>query len=103
MPITASSANGRPLTFTITSSTNAIAIVPHTNNPFWKLSVDQAAAANAPGAEIVPYVDRRRLAPVAGDTHLIDKLPVETTGTPFQRRYPARPSGNDARGTVHRR
>src|ERR1035437_2727429 len=50
VPVTASSANGRPLTFTFTSSTNAIALVPHTNNPFWKLSVVQAAAANAPGA-----------------------------------------------------
>ena len=48
VPITASSANGRPLAFTITSSTNAIAVVAHTNNPFWKLSVVQAAAANAP-------------------------------------------------------
>jgi cyclophilin family peptidyl-prolyl cis-trans isomerase len=50
VPVTASSANGRPLTFTFTSSTNAIALVPHTNNPFWKLSIVQAAAANAPGA-----------------------------------------------------
>ena len=55
VPITASSTNGRPLTFTITSSTNAIAIVPHTNNPFWKLSVVQAAAANAPGAFATPF------------------------------------------------
>ena len=55
VPITASSTNGRPLTFTITSSTNAIAVVPHTNNPFWKLSVVQAAAANAPGAFSTPF------------------------------------------------
>ena len=43
VPVTASSINGRPLTFTITSSTTAIAVVPHTNNPFWKLSVVQVA------------------------------------------------------------
>jgi cyclophilin family peptidyl-prolyl cis-trans isomerase len=55
VPITASSTNGRPLTFTITSSTDAIAAVPHTNNPFWKLSVVQAAAANAPGAFSTPF------------------------------------------------
>ena len=55
VPITASSTNGRPLTFTITSSTDAIALVPHTNNPFWKLSVVQVAAANAPGAFSTPF------------------------------------------------
>ena len=47
--------NGRPLTFTVTSSTNAIAVVTHTNNPFWKLNVVQAAAANAPGAFPTPF------------------------------------------------
>jgi peptidyl-prolyl cis-trans isomerase-like 1 len=55
VPITASSTNGQPLTFTITSSTDAIAIVPHANDPFWKLSVVQAAAANAPGAFSTPF------------------------------------------------
>jgi len=55
VPITASSGNGRPLTFTATSSTNAIAVVPHTNNPFWKLSVAQVAGANAPGAFSTPF------------------------------------------------
>jgi len=55
VPITASSTNGRPLAFTITSSTNAIAIVPHTNNPFWKLFAVQAANANAPGAFSTPF------------------------------------------------
>jgi cyclophilin family peptidyl-prolyl cis-trans isomerase len=55
VPVTATTANGRPLTFTITSSTNAILIVPHTNNPFWKLNVVQAAAANAPGAFSTPF------------------------------------------------
>src|ERR1019366_7418528 len=55
VPITATTTNGRPLTFTITSSTNAIAIVPHTNNPFWKISVVQAAATNAPGAFSTPF------------------------------------------------
>ncbi len=55
VPVTATAANGRPLTFTITSSTNAIAVVLHTNNPFWKMNVVQAAAANAPGAFSTPF------------------------------------------------
>ena len=55
VPITASATNGRPLAFTITSSTNAIVVVPHTNNPFWKMNVVQAAAANAPGAFATPF------------------------------------------------
>lgn len=50
IPITASSPNGRPLTYTITSSTNRITVEQHTNNPFWKMSVVQVAPANAPGA-----------------------------------------------------
>ena len=55
IPITATSTNGRVLTYTVTGSTNAIAIVLHTNNPFWKLNVVQAAATNAPGAFATPY------------------------------------------------
>ena len=55
IPITATSTNGRALTYTVTSSTNAIAIVLHTNNPFWKLNIAQAAATNAPGAFATPY------------------------------------------------
>jgi peptidylprolyl isomerase len=55
IPITATSPNGRPLTFTATSSTNGIAVVMHTNNPFWKMSVVQAAPANAPGAFQTPF------------------------------------------------
>jgi peptidyl-prolyl cis-trans isomerase A (cyclophilin A) len=55
VPITATVTNGRPLTFTITSSTNGIAVVLHTNNPFWKLNVVQAAATNAPGAFTTPF------------------------------------------------
>lgn len=55
VPITATVTNGRPLTFTVNSSTNAIAVVTHTNNPFWKLNVAQAAAANAPGAFATPF------------------------------------------------
>src|SRR5436190_13832126 len=50
IPITASSPNGRPLTFTATSSTNRITVEVKTNNPFWKFTVVQAAASNAPGA-----------------------------------------------------
>ena len=55
IPITATSTNGRGLTYTVTGSTNAIAIVLHTNNPFWKLNIVQAAATNAPGAFATPY------------------------------------------------
>ena len=55
VPVTATSPNGRPLTFTATSSTNAILVLVHTNEPFWKMSVVQAAASNAPGAFQIPF------------------------------------------------
>jgi cyclophilin family peptidyl-prolyl cis-trans isomerase len=55
IPITATVTNGRALTYTITGSTNAMAIVLHTNNPFWKLNVAQACATNAPGAFQTPF------------------------------------------------
>ena len=55
VPINATVTNGRPLTYAVSSSTNAIAVVMHTNNPFWKLNVVQAAAANAPGAFATPF------------------------------------------------
>jgi len=55
LPVTATSPTGRPLTYTVTSSTNGIAAVLHTNNPFWQLTVAQAAAANAPGAYQTPF------------------------------------------------
>lgn len=55
IPITATSPNGRPLTYTITSSTNRITVEVHTNNPFWKMSVVQAAPAIAPGAFQTPF------------------------------------------------
>lgn len=55
LPITATSANGQPLAYTITSSSNGITIEHHTNNPFWKMSVVQAAASNAPGAFQTPF------------------------------------------------
>src|SRR5580692_10165964 len=55
IPITATVTNGRPLTYTITGSTNAMAIVTHTNDPFWKLNVAQACATNAPGAFQTPF------------------------------------------------
>src|SRR5215469_2327892 len=55
IPITATVTNGRPLTYTITGSTNAMAILLHTNNPFWKLNVAQACASNAPGAFQTPF------------------------------------------------
>jgi cyclophilin family peptidyl-prolyl cis-trans isomerase len=55
LPVTAASPNGRPLTFTATSSTNRITVEVHTNNPFWKMSVVQAAPGNAPGAFQTPF------------------------------------------------
>jgi len=55
LPVTASSPNGRPLTFTAASSTNGITVEIHTNNPFWKMSVVQAAAGNPPGAFQTPF------------------------------------------------
>ncbi len=55
VPVTATSPNGRPLTFTATSSTNSIMVQVHTNEPFWKMSVVQAAASNAPGAFPTPF------------------------------------------------
>ena len=63
IPITATVTNGRPLTYTITGTTNAMAIVMHTNDPFWKLNVAQACAPNAPGAFQTPF--RGGLATVA--------------------------------------
>ena len=44
-----------PLTFSATSSTNAIAVQVRTNNPFWKMSVVQAASPAAPGAYPTPF------------------------------------------------
>ncbi|HEV2438306.1 MAG TPA: peptidylprolyl isomerase [Verrucomicrobiae bacterium] len=55
VPVTATSPNGRPLTFTATSSTNAIIVQVHTNEPFWKMSIVQAAPSNAPGAFPTPF------------------------------------------------
>jgi cyclophilin family peptidyl-prolyl cis-trans isomerase len=55
IPVTATSPNGRPLTFTATSSTNRIVVQVHTNNPFWKMTVVQAAPAIAPGAFQTPF------------------------------------------------
>ena len=55
LPVTATSPTGRPLSYTVTSSTNGIAVVLHTNNPFWQLTVAQAAAANAPAAYQTPF------------------------------------------------
>ena len=55
LPVTASSPNGRPLTFTAASSTNRITVQVHTNEPFWKMSVVQAAAGNPPGAFPTPF------------------------------------------------
>jgi cyclophilin family peptidyl-prolyl cis-trans isomerase len=55
VPVTATSPTGQPLTYTVASSTNGIAVVMHTNNPFWQLSVAQVAGTNAPGAYQTPF------------------------------------------------
>src|SRR6516165_5729377 len=55
IPVTANSPNGRPLTFTATSSTNRIVVEVKTNEPFWKLTVVQVASSNAPGAFQTPF------------------------------------------------
>ncbi len=55
LPVTATSSAGQPLTYTVVSSTNGIAVVLHTNNPFWQLSVAQVAPSNAPGAYQTPF------------------------------------------------
>ncbi len=55
IPITATVTNGRALTYTITGSTNAVDIVRHTNNPFWKLNVAQLCATNTPGSFQTPF------------------------------------------------
>ena len=55
IPVTATSPNGLPLTFSATSSTNRITVQVHTNNPFWKMSVVQAASPAAPGAYPTPF------------------------------------------------
>jgi hypothetical protein len=39
VPVTATSTNGRPLTYTATSSTKSFTVEVHVNNPFWKMSV----------------------------------------------------------------
>jgi cyclophilin family peptidyl-prolyl cis-trans isomerase len=55
IPVTATSPSGLPLTFSATSSTNGITIQVHTNNPFWRMSVVQAASPSAPGAYQTPF------------------------------------------------
>src|SRR5262249_19774567 len=55
LSVTATSPNGRPLTFTASSSTNRITVEVHTNNPFWKMSVVQVAPSNAPGSFLIPF------------------------------------------------
>jgi len=55
IPVTATSPNGLPLTFSATSSTNSITVQVHTNNPFWKMSIVQAASPAALGAYQTPF------------------------------------------------
>src|ERR1039457_1410902 len=55
IPVTATSPNGLPLTFSATSSTNRITVQVHTNNPFWKMSVVQVASPASPGAYQTPF------------------------------------------------
>ena len=65
IPITATSSNGRPLTYTVLSITNSITVEVHTNNPFWKMSVVQLAASNAPGAFQTPFRVSPEVVPIA--------------------------------------
>ena len=55
IPVTATSPSGLPLTFSAASTTNRITVQVHTNNPFWKMSVVQAASPAAPGAYQTPF------------------------------------------------
>jgi len=55
LPVTAASPNGRPLSYTVTSSTNRITVEVHTNNPFWKMSVVQVTTNGATGAFQTPF------------------------------------------------
>jgi cyclophilin family peptidyl-prolyl cis-trans isomerase len=71
LPITASSTNGRPLTYTVTSSTNRVTVEVHTNNPFWKFSVVQRAASNAPGAYLTPFRGGLAMVTNVGDMTLL--------------------------------
>lgn len=50
VPVIATSPNGRPLTYTVTSSTNRISVEVRTNNLFWRLSVAQVAPPGSSGA-----------------------------------------------------
>jgi len=54
LPITATSTAG-PLSYTVSSSTNRIAAILHTNDPFWQLSVAQVADPSAPAAYQTPF------------------------------------------------
>lgn len=55
LPITANSPNNRPLTFSVTSSTNAILAELPAHNPYWKMSVVQAVSNGIPGSYLTPY------------------------------------------------
>src|ERR1051325_10166113 len=55
IPVTATSTNGRPLTYTATSSTNRISVEVHTNIPFGPMTVVHVAPSNAPGAFATPF------------------------------------------------
>ena len=71
LPVTATSTNGRPLAYTVTSSTNRITVELHTNNPFWKLSVVQVSASNAPGAYLTPFRGALAMVTNVGDLTLM--------------------------------
>lgn len=56
IPITATVTNGRALSYAVTvSSSGSMAVVMHTNNPFWKMNVAQACAPGTPGSFQTPY------------------------------------------------
>src|SRR5689334_895181 len=85
IPITATSPNGRPLTFTATSSTNRIISLMQSNSPFWKLSVVQAADSNAPGAFPMEFRGTNVMVTNVGDmTFLLFKKLAPQTVDVFQ-------------------
>jgi len=67
IPITATVTNGQALTYTVTGSTNRMALVLHTNNPFWKLNVAQACDTNSAGAFLTPFRGGTRAVTNVGD------------------------------------
>ncbi len=67
LPVTASSPNGRPLTYTAISSTNRVTVQIRTNNPFWRVRVTQIAPPGSPGAYATTFRGATVLVTNVGD------------------------------------